>query len=323
MTATIRQTRSLLSTASALLLVLTELLPSTRCFSIRTPAVVVAQRRTAGFFQQLSAASKQEEEEPDLFEYFDPLLSPHAYPNGIQSGNEKPAEAPPTETSSDDNYDPLRFRQTSSSSSTTDSARKRNGDPFGISIPSPMQTIADDDRPAVDPATTFDPTISPHAYAKGVPDVIVGDEGADYLEETEQRKSVVGVLFMDHGSRNDASNQRLHNLAKLYQQSVAPLGKSTMVVRAAHMEIASPSIQDGIESLVEAGVDEIVCHPYFLSPGRHVKEDIPRLVAEAVEALNVEIPVRTTDPIGSVTDIMLKAVHSLVEETSELYGKNT
>ena len=180
----------------------------------------------------------------------------------------------------------------------------------------------EEDRPAVDTATTFDPTISPHEYAKGVPDIIVGDEGADYiLEEAEQKTNVVGVLFMDHGSRNDASNKRLHDLAKLYQQSVPSSKTTTVIVRAAHMEIATPSVQDGIVSLIEAGVDEIVCHPYFLSPGRHVKEDIPRIVTEAIEALNVEIPVRTTDPVGSVTDIMLKAVHSLVEETSELYGK--
>jgi hypothetical protein len=29
-------------------------------------------------------ASENNEDEPDLFEYFDPLLSPHAYPKGIQ-----------------------------------------------------------------------------------------------------------------------------------------------------------------------------------------------------------------------------------------------
>ena len=36
--------------------------------------------------------------------------------------------------------------------------------------------------------------------------------------------------------------------------------------------------------------DEIICHPYFLSPGRHVREDIPRIVNEAVSSLEIEIP---------------------------------
>jgi len=109
-------------------------------------------------------------------------------------------------------------------------------------------------------------------------------------------------------------------LAALYQ-SFEPLDRaaSTVIVRACHMEIAPPFIQDGIRDLVLAGVDEIVCHPYFLSPGKHVTQDIPKLVDESLETLDVQIPVRTTDPVGSRTDVMLRAIHSLVEETSEYF----
>jgi sirohydrochlorin ferrochelatase len=66
-------------------------------------------------------------------------------------------------------------------------------------------------------------------------------------------------------------------------------------------------------------VDEIVCHPYFLSPGRHVVQDIPTIVAAAVDALDITVPVRTTAPLGSVTDVMMGAIHALVQETSEFY----
>jgi sirohydrochlorin ferrochelatase len=59
-------------------------------------------------------------------------------------------------------------------------------------------------------------------------------------------------------------------------------------------------------------VDEIICHPYFLSPGRHVVEDIPHLVQEAMASLNVTIPVVITDPVGSNTDMMMQAIDAVV-----------
>ncbi|OEU14039.1 hypothetical protein FRACYDRAFT_164171, partial [Fragilariopsis cylindrus CCMP1102] len=86
-----------------------------------------------------------------------------------------------------------------------------------------------------------------------------------------------GVLLMDHGSKKEKSNARLQAMANLYQ-----LTKPTIIVLAAHMEIGTPSIHDGLTALKYMGVDEIICHPFFLSAdGRHVKEDIPRIIGEA------------------------------------------
>jgi sirohydrochlorin ferrochelatase len=68
--------------------------------------------------------------------------------------------------------------------------------------------------------------------------------------------------------------------------------------------------------LVGGGVyiDEIVCHPYFLSPGRHVLEDIPKLVADAIATLKIQIPIVTTDPLGSNTQLMIGIMHSMVQQ---------
>jgi sirohydrochlorin ferrochelatase len=218
----------------------------------------------------------------NLFDYFDPLLSPHAYPNGIQSG-EKPREVSPKRE-----IKPLEMEPSIKSSATTS-------------------------RPTVDsdPNTFFDPTISPHNYASGAPDRIVG-----YERHLSKR---VGILLIDHGSRRPDANQRLFELARLYQQSLND--SDNTIVTAAHMEIATPSIKDGIASLLDSGVDEIICHPYFLSPGRHVQEDIPHLVKEATESLNVTIPIVTTEPIGSNTDLMIQAIDGMVRRASPSMDK--
>lgn len=81
------------------------------------------------------------------------------------------------------------------------------------------------------------------------------------------------------------------------------------------MELASPSIADGIEDLVALGVGRIICHPYFLSPGRHSTEDVPRLIDEAVNTLDMKgVKVITTDPIGTHLNVMVNAIGDLVEE---------
>ena len=251
--------------------------------------------------------NEEQIKEPDLFDFFDPLLSPHAYPNGISP-----------------NDPPVKQESMAKSKSRAVTRPKQQ---FGIAMPtldddSTTEEKKTDLRPAVDASSIFDPTLSPHFYANGTPDLIIGDENVDtVIKVVPLKKKKLGVLLMDHGSKNEKSNARLQKLAQLYQESLllSDDPTTTVVVEAAHMEIASPSIQDGMQALLKAGVDEIVCHPYFLSPGRHVQDDIPRLVAQAIESLAVEIPVRTTEPVGSQTDVMIRVIHSLVQETSELY----
>ena len=124
---------------------------------------------------------------------------------------------------------------------------------------------------------------------------------------------------MDHGSRNQASNERLHELARIYQQTVA----SNVIVKAAHMELAIPSIPEGIAALLREGVDEIVCHPYFLSEnGRHVSQDIPQIISEAVESMKIQIPIVTTDPVGSQTEIMIEAIQKMVQQHSSILQRS-
>ena len=235
----------------------------------------------------------ESEDQPDLFEYFDPLLSPHAYPDGI-SPDKKPVETKQTQND-------------------TPSISPKKSFGFDLSAPSlaekSLRPGASGQRgsEAVDTEAVFDPRISPHEYGNGVPDKVYGFEN--------ERVSVTktGVLLMDHGSRNPSSNERLRKLARVYQES---LNDPNTIVRYAHMEIAQPSIPEALKSLLEEGVDEIVCHPYFLSPGRHVKEDIPEIIEAAIESLQISIPVVTTEAVGSQTDIMIQAIHSTVKKTS-------
>ena len=117
-------------------------------------------------------------------------------------------------------------------------------------------------------------------------------------------EEVVGVIVVDHGSRKAASNDRLKHLVSSYKEA-----SQLSLVEPAHMELSEPSIATAYRRCAEQGATRVVCFPFFLSPGRHVQEDIPSLLEEAA-AQNPGIPYTITDPLG-----MHKDVVRIIEDT--------
>lgn len=90
----------------------------------------------------------------------------------------------------------------------------------------------------------------------------------------------VGVVVVDHGSKRAAANDMLDGVVELYERMVED--EYVVCVTKAHMELASPSILDAVKLCVgEYGAELVVVAPFFLSRGRHIQEDIPRLVRQA------------------------------------------
>ena len=108
----------------------------------------------------------------------------------------------------------------------------------------------------------------------------------------------VGVIIVDHGSRKTESNKRLEQLVASYKTlSQLP------VVEAAHMELCEPCIASAYNECVKQGATRIVCYPFFLSPGRHVMEDIPTMLEEAA-AGHPGVPYLLTAPLGMHEDVL-------------------
>ena len=100
------------------------------------------------------------------------------------------------------------------------------------------------------------------------------------------------ILIVDHGSRRSEANEHLGRVADAVRAR-----RTDVIVETAHLEIAEPSIATGLERCVEAGAQTIVVHPYFLGPGRHTHQDIPKLVEEA-SALYPDVEIRISEPLG-------------------------
>lgn len=284
---------------------------------------------------------------------FDPRLSPHSYPKGTSSSFESNPEETQThkdaqedsQEEDEEEWSPMKLnsvkkdfqgasteeynvekssftRQWSTVSTTSSAYNDHDHDSKEAAVP-----VSVDD---------FDPLISPHAYAKGTsskPMIPTSSKTTQPITPTP--KQPIGILLIDHGSKRTSSNQRLDILKEMYQNS--PNTPEHYTIKAAHMEIASPSIQEQMEEFYKEGVKKIVCHPYFLSPGRHVLEDIPVLIREAEEYLeekygnrhvdghvnvngngngngDYELEVLLTEPVGSKLDLMIGLIGSMVQE---------
>lgn len=121
------------------------------------------------------------------------------------------------------------------------------------------------------------------------------------------------LLLVDHGSRREQANSVLAEVAEIVRRR-----SDFTVVRYAHMEIAEPTIAQGFDACVTDGAREVVIHPYFLAPGDHYNETVPRLVAEAA-AKHPEVRWTITEPLGihpKLCEVVLERVEAAIERAA-------
>jgi sirohydrochlorin ferrochelatase len=87
-----------------------------------------------------------------------------------------------------------------------------------------------------------------------------------------------GIIIVDHGSRREESNHMLEELAGHFARR---FNDRYDIVEPAHMELAEPSIATAYARCVQRGAIRVVVVPFFLGPGKHWTQDIPRLTADA------------------------------------------
>lgn len=79
-----------------------------------------------------------------------------------------------------------------------------------------------------------------------------------------------GVLVVGHGSKLLFNRDLVFHMAEVMDR-----GCEFGPVTAAFMQLNEPTIKQGVEKLIEMGVDTIYVQPCFLASGIHLTEDIP------------------------------------------------
>ncbi|WP_438969836.1 sirohydrochlorin chelatase [Methylophaga sp.] len=111
------------------------------------------------------------------------------------------------------------------------------------------------------------------------------------------------LLIVAHGSRRQASNQEVMDLAELVAQRQ---DNSFDLVESAFLELAETLIPDGIEQCARAGATQITVMPYFLNSGKHVTQDIPEVIT-AIKPQYPDITIDVTEHIGA-SPVMIELV---------------
>ncbi len=106
------------------------------------------------------------------------------------------------------------------------------------------------------------------------------------------------LLVVAHGSRRVESNDEVRTITK----KLAIEQKLFNAVSCAFLELAEPSIPEGLRLHIEKGVTEIVVLPYFLSAGRHVIQDIPNEIA-IIERQYPTVKITLAPYLGAAKDI--------------------
>lgn len=106
------------------------------------------------------------------------------------------------------------------------------------------------------------------------------------------------LVVVDHGSRRAAANAVVERLAEGVRARLARESHPPRVVRYAHMELCEPELGVAIDACVREGSRRVVVVPFFLAPGRHARNDIPRLVEMARER-HPSVEIRLGEVLGA------------------------
>lgn len=120
-----------------------------------------------------------------------------------------------------------------------------------------------------------------------------------------------GIVLFGHGSRNPAWAGPF-----LALREEVMLQQPDALVSLGFLELMEPSLPAAIASLAESGADEIVIVPIFIAAGNHVREDLPRLAADAMQA-HPGLQVRMAPSLGEAPE-MLAAMASYALRCSGL-----
>lgn len=115
----------------------------------------------------------------------------------------------------------------------------------------------------------------------------------------------LGILVVGHGSRRMEANDDVRNAARKIQER----GQFDFV-EAAFLEIEQPDIADGFARLVRQGARHVIVHPYFLSPGRHTRGDIPVETASAA-AKHFGVGYHITEPLAAHPSVIEASVERI------------
>ncbi len=116
------------------------------------------------------------------------------------------------------------------------------------------------------------------------------------------------VIILGHGSKSSQAVDDFNYIVALLKEKMD--GQN---VFGAHMELASPSLEEVVADIAQSEVSRVAVIPYFLFNGNHIKEDIPEILAQ-LKLKHPQLEFHFGKPIGReplMAEIMYRKVQEI------------
>ena len=113
------------------------------------------------------------------------------------------------------------------------------------------------------------------------------------------------MILIVHGSRVSKTADELVDMVKKLNDRA----NENVTYFPAFMQLQSPSLNESVKNAIDQGFDKIEVLPLFLLAGKHVLNDIPRMVDECRNDFP-DVAISLLDHIGS-TDSFLDGIINL------------
>lgn len=126
-----------------------------------------------------------------------------------------------------------------------------------------------------------------------------------------------GIIILAHGSRGEKGATEVNRVLQRVSHGIQSLLLAGTQVIGAALQFNHPSLEEAVEFLGRQNVRRLVILPYFLFPGRHITEDIPRLIEKCKRAYP-EIRFVVSDNLGLDEHFIDLAAMRITEAVPEL-----
>ena len=119
-----------------------------------------------------------------------------------------------------------------------------------------------------------------------------------------------GLIIVGHGSPRTAGNETLPAVTDLVRTRLPG-----WAVVHAYLRFESPALAEAVARCVRDGAETIVVHPYLLTGGGHLAEEIPALV-EKIGRDHPSVTFRITPPLGvhrHLADVIIERVSETLD----------
>jgi len=100
-----------------------------------------------------------------------------------------------------------------------------------------------------------------------------------------------GIAIFAHGSAIESANDAVREVVRQFETR-----GGFDLVEPSFLELGYPDLEGAVGKLVERGAARVVVVPYFLTLGKHLQRDLPRIVA-GIQSIHIDLEIVVTPPL--------------------------